>query len=201
MPYAFTPPGYTPVLLGQAQDIEGLGAFTTLEESAAEGAPVLMKLDFVEPPLEEVLVELEQACRNAGVEPWPGSEFYVYADISSKSVYLVWPPGKTGLTDYCDYRSGSVSQRPQELPRCARHYFPMNNLPSPTTGHCAPTGRSCRSQPCCPCPWERPAPVQSRILPRGDGPSRRPRPCRDLPHPGNRSGPAIPAPHLRHGRL
>jgi hypothetical protein len=93
MPYAFTPPGYMPVLLGQAQDIEDLGAFTTLEEGAAEGTLVLMKLDFVEPPLEEVLVELEQACRNAGVEPWPGSEFYVYADISSKSVYLVWQKG------------------------------------------------------------------------------------------------------------
>ena len=93
MPYAFTPPGYTPILIGQAQDIEDLGVFTTLEEGAAEGALVLMKLDFLDPPLEEVLVELEQACRNAGVEPWPGSEFYVYADISSKSVYLVWQKG------------------------------------------------------------------------------------------------------------
>jgi len=93
MPYAFIPPGYRAVLLGQAQDIASMGTFTPLEESAAEGALVLMRLDFTESPSSEVLASLEQACVDAGVEPWPGSEYYVYADIDSTSVYLVWQKG------------------------------------------------------------------------------------------------------------
>jgi hypothetical protein len=43
MPYAFIPPGYRAVLLGQAQDIASLGTFAPLEESAAEGALVLSR--------------------------------------------------------------------------------------------------------------------------------------------------------------
>ncbi len=93
MPYAFVPPGYRAVLLGQAQTIEDLGTFTPLEEGAAEGALVLVRLDFAEPVPEEILNNLEQAIRDAGIEPWPGSEYYVYADVGSKSVYLVWQKG------------------------------------------------------------------------------------------------------------
>jgi len=93
MPYAFIPPGYRAVLLGQAQDIASLGTFAPLEESAAEGALVLIRLDFTERLTEETLGSLEQACRDAGVEPWPSSEYYVYADASSTSVYLVWQKG------------------------------------------------------------------------------------------------------------
>ena len=93
MPYAFVPPGYRAVLLGQAQDIASMGTFTPLEESAAEGALVLIRLDFTESPSSEVLASLEQACVDAGIEPWPGSEYYVYADIDSTSVYLVWQKG------------------------------------------------------------------------------------------------------------
>ena len=93
MPYAFIPPGYRAVLLGQAQDMASLGTFAPLEESAAEGALVLMRLDFTERLTEETLGNLEQACRDAGVEPWPGSDYYVYADIESTSVYLVWQKG------------------------------------------------------------------------------------------------------------
>ena len=93
MPYAFIPPGYRAVLLGQAQDIASLGTFAPLEDSAAEGALVLMRLDFTERLTEETLGNLEQACRDAGIEPWPGSEYYVYADTDSTSVYLVWQKG------------------------------------------------------------------------------------------------------------
>ena len=97
MPYAFIPPGYRAVLLGQAQDIASMGTFTPLEESAAEGALVLMRLDFTEPPTDEALSQLEQACRDAGVEPWPGSEYYVYAETGSTSVYIVWQKGLAWL--------------------------------------------------------------------------------------------------------
>ena len=97
MPYAFVPPGYRAVLLGQAQTIEDLGTFTPLEEGAAEGALVLMRLDFAEQVSEEALGSLEQACRDAGIEPWPGSEYYVYADTNSNSVYLVWQKGLAWL--------------------------------------------------------------------------------------------------------
>ena len=93
MPYAFIPPGYSAVLIAQASNIEDLGAFAPLEESAAEGTLVLMKLDFLEPVPEEKLNALEQACRDAGVEPWPGSEFFVYADLNSNSVYIAWQKG------------------------------------------------------------------------------------------------------------
>ena len=97
MPYAFVPPGYRAVLLGQAQDIASMGTFTPLEESAAEGALVLMRLDFTESPSSEALANLEQACRDAGVEPWPGSEYYVYSDTASPAVYLVWQKGLAWL--------------------------------------------------------------------------------------------------------
>jgi hypothetical protein len=93
MPYAFVPPGYRAVLLGQAQDVEELGTFSPLEEGAEEGALVLIRLDFSEPPSEEMLGNLEQACRDAGIEPWPSSAYYVYADIDSPTVYLVWQKG------------------------------------------------------------------------------------------------------------
>ena len=97
MPYAFVPPGYRAVLIGQAQAVEDLGTFAPLEEGAAEGALVLMKLDFIEPPSEEALGNLEQAFRDTGVEPWPGSEYYVYADTTTGSVYLVWQKGMAWL--------------------------------------------------------------------------------------------------------
>jgi len=97
MPYAFLPAGYRAVLLGQAQDIESLGTFAPLEEGAAEGALVLMRLDFAEQVSEETLGELEQALQDAGVEPWPDSEYYVYADTNSPSVYIVWQKGLAWL--------------------------------------------------------------------------------------------------------
>ena len=97
MPYAFVPPGYRAVLLGQAQDIEDLGTFAPLEESSAEGALVLVRLDFLEPLSEETLGDLEQVCRDTGIEPWPGSEYYVYSDTDSPAVYLVWQKGLAWL--------------------------------------------------------------------------------------------------------
>jgi len=97
MPYAFIPPGYRAVLLGQAAAVEDLGTFSPLEEGADEGALVLVRLDFAEQVSEEVLGEIEQSCRDAGVEPWPGSAYYVYADTGSTSVYLVWQKGMAWL--------------------------------------------------------------------------------------------------------
>ena len=97
MPYAFIPPGYRSVLLGQAAAVEDLGTFSPLEEGADEGALVLVRLDFVEQVSEETLGSIEQACRDAGVEPWPGSEYYVYKDTGSTSAYLVWQKGMPWL--------------------------------------------------------------------------------------------------------
>jgi len=93
MPYAMVPPGYRAVLLGQANSIEDLGTFTPLEESTAEGALILMRLDFAEYPSEEALGDLNQACLDAGIPPWPGETFIVYADTSAPSVYLAWQKG------------------------------------------------------------------------------------------------------------
>lgn len=97
MPCAFVPPGYRAVLIGQAQNIEDLGTFSPLEDSADEGALVLVRLNLTEQVSEEVLGEIELACRNAGVEPYPGSPYYVYADTGSNTVYLVWQKGMPWL--------------------------------------------------------------------------------------------------------
>ena len=93
MPYAFIPPGYKAVLLGQAQDVEDLGTFVPLEEGSVEGALFLMRLDFTEHPDEEALIQLEQAFLDAGVEPWPGYEYFVYAGTDSPTVYIAWQKG------------------------------------------------------------------------------------------------------------
>ncbi|MFH1646554.1 MAG: hypothetical protein ABID71_02525 [Chloroflexota bacterium] len=79
--------------MGQAQNIEDLGTFAPLEESSVEGALFLIRLDFAEPLSEETLGNLEQVCREAGIEPWPGSDYFVYADTASPAVYLVWQKG------------------------------------------------------------------------------------------------------------
>jgi len=97
MPYAFVPSGYRAVLLGQAQDIEDLGTFAPLEEWSVEGALFVIRLDFLEPLSEETLGNLEQVCRDTGIEPWPGSDYYVYADINSPAVYLAWQKGLAWL--------------------------------------------------------------------------------------------------------
>ena len=93
MPYAMAPPGYRAVFLGQAAAIEELSAFAPLEESSAEGALFLMRLDFAEFPSAEALAQLEQACSDAGIEMWPGYSHVVYADIDRPGVYLAWQKG------------------------------------------------------------------------------------------------------------
>ena len=93
MPYAMVPPGYRAVFLGQAAAIEELGTFAPLEESSAEGALFLMRLDFAEFPSAEALAQLEKACFDAGVEMWPGYSHVVYADVDQPGVYLAWQKG------------------------------------------------------------------------------------------------------------
>jgi len=93
VPYAMVSPGYRAVLIGQAGAIEDLGAFAPLEESSAEGALFLMRLDFAEFPSAGALSELEQAFINAGVEMWPGYAHYVYAVLNEPAVYIAWQKG------------------------------------------------------------------------------------------------------------
>ncbi len=93
MPYAMVPPGCRAVLLGQAQTIEELGTFVPLEESADEGALILMRLDFAEPPSSEALAHLNQACLDKGIPPWPGYDYIVYGDTTQPTVYLAWEKG------------------------------------------------------------------------------------------------------------
>ena len=93
MPYAMVPPGYRAVLLGQAAAIEELSTFAPLEESSAEGALFLMRLDFTEFPSAEALAQLGKACSDAGLEMWPGYSHVVYADTTSPTIYLAWQKG------------------------------------------------------------------------------------------------------------
>ncbi len=93
MPYAMIPPGYRAVLLGSAVTLEDLGTFTPLEEGVAEGALVLMRLDFAEFPSPESLTQLSKAFIDKGIPPWPGYGYIVNADTVSPSVYLAWQKG------------------------------------------------------------------------------------------------------------
>ncbi len=93
MPYAMVPPGYRAVLIGSAASIDDLGTFTPLEESTAEGALILMRLDFAEQPSSEILFQLNQQCLDAGIPPWPGYDHVVYADTTQPSIYLAWQKG------------------------------------------------------------------------------------------------------------
>ncbi len=93
MPYAMVPPGYRAVLSGSASRVEDLGTFAPLEESSAEGALFLVRLDFTEAPSEEALSQLEQAFFDAGVEMWPGYVHIVYADLDQPSIFLAWQKG------------------------------------------------------------------------------------------------------------
>lgn len=93
MPYAMVPPGYRAVLIGSAASIDDLGTFTPLEESTAEGALILMRLDFAEQLSSEVLAQLNQQCFDAGIPPWLGFDYIAYADTAQPSVYLAWQKG------------------------------------------------------------------------------------------------------------
>ena len=90
MPNGLIPPGYRAVLIGSAPSVEDLSAFAPMEEDAAEGSLMLMELDFAEAVSAETLGELNQACLDAGVLPWPGYEYVVYAETESPTVYLAW---------------------------------------------------------------------------------------------------------------
>jgi len=90
MPNGLIPPGYRAVLIGSAPSVEDLSAFVPMEEGAAEGSLMLMQLDFAEPVSPETLGEVNQACLDAGVMPWPGYEYIVYADATGPTVYLAW---------------------------------------------------------------------------------------------------------------
>jgi hypothetical protein len=90
MPNGLIPPGYQAVLIGSAMTVDELSTFAPMEEGAAEGSLMLMELDFAEPVSPETLGELNQACLDAGVLPWPGCEYVVYAETGSPTVYLAW---------------------------------------------------------------------------------------------------------------
>jgi hypothetical protein len=93
MSSALVPPGFQATLLGQAISLEDLGTFSPMEESSAEGALFLVRLDFADFPSAETLTQLEQAYLDAGVEMWPGYDHIVYADLSQPAVYLAWQKG------------------------------------------------------------------------------------------------------------
>ena len=68
IPTEIIPPGGKAILLGSATGIEDLNAFIPLEEGMPEGALMLARLDFTEYPSIESVIELSQACLDAGVE-------------------------------------------------------------------------------------------------------------------------------------
>ena len=97
MPYDFVPPGYNAVLLGPAANVEELGTFATLEASSDEGALFILQLELAEQPGEAALNQLEEACREAGIERWPGYQQVVFGEPGSSTVYMVWQKGMPWL--------------------------------------------------------------------------------------------------------
>ena len=93
MPNGLVPPGSRAILIGSAASIKDLGTFAPLEEGTAEGALMLMRLDFADFPPGESLDSLNKALGDAGVPTWPGYPFIVYADTATPSVYLAWQKG------------------------------------------------------------------------------------------------------------
>ena len=93
MPYAIPPRGYRAVFLGSAASIDALGTFSPLEEGQAEGALMLMRLDFGEYPSLEVLSQLNAACLEKDVPPWPAYDYIVFADTTKPTVYIAWQKG------------------------------------------------------------------------------------------------------------
>jgi len=93
MPDGMLPPGYRAVLLGQAASIEDLNLVAPLEEETVEGSLMLMRLDFADYPSGEALSQLESSFREAGIPPWPGYAYIVYADAAQPSIYFAWQKG------------------------------------------------------------------------------------------------------------
>ena len=93
MSNGIVPLGWRAVPLGSATTIEDLGTFAPLEEGAAEGALMLMRLDFADYSSSETLSQLNQTCLDAGIPGWPGYGYIVFADTTQPSVYLGWQKG------------------------------------------------------------------------------------------------------------
>jgi hypothetical protein len=93
MPYAMTPTGYRAVLLGSATTIDGLSAFSPLEEGVPEGALMLARLDFEEYPSIEMVNQLNDACLARGVSPWPGCTHVAFLDPNVPSIHIAWQKG------------------------------------------------------------------------------------------------------------
>ena len=98
MPNGLVPPGSRAILLGSAASIKDLGIFAPQEEGAAEGALMLMRLDFADFPAGESLDRLNKALSDAGVLTWPGYPFIVYADTATPSSSGVKVPRSSTLT-------------------------------------------------------------------------------------------------------
>jgi len=97
MPYAMTPPGYRAVLLGSATTIDGLSAFSSLEEGVPEGALMLARLDFGEYPSVEIVSQLNDACLAQGIPPWPGCAHVAFFDPIAPSIHIAWQKGVAWL--------------------------------------------------------------------------------------------------------
>jgi len=93
MPDGLVPAGYRAVLLGTTGTIEEMSALVPMEESAGEGALMLMQLDFVSFLSGDTLSRLERACRDAGMPAWPGCGYIVNTDVTRPTVYLAWQKG------------------------------------------------------------------------------------------------------------
>lgn len=93
MPDKLIPPGYRAALIGSATTLEGLEAYVPMEEAAAEGSLMLMRLDFADFLSGETLAELEKTLRDKGVPAWPGYPYLVYADAETPSIYIAWQKG------------------------------------------------------------------------------------------------------------
>jgi hypothetical protein len=88
------PIGYTAYYAGTFEDLAAEQTqVMAQEESAPEGALMLLELNLSEAPSPETLVELNNQLLSVGVPPWPGYWDIVFANAAQPKVYIAWAKG------------------------------------------------------------------------------------------------------------
>jgi hypothetical protein len=80
-------------LVGQAAGLPELTSFIGIEEAQPEGTPMMAELSFSadSSTIQSLAAQLDKACLEHGVTPWPGASNIVYADQST--LRICWQKG------------------------------------------------------------------------------------------------------------
>ncbi|RLC92156.1 MAG: hypothetical protein DRI39_08800 [Chloroflexi bacterium] len=91
------PSGYKAVLVGSVASLEDLVSLRPVEEASAEGSLMLLQIDLGQAVSSSILQQIDQKCQAAGVEPWPWTVTYAWAEPGSTTMYVAWQKGVAWL--------------------------------------------------------------------------------------------------------